>query len=401
MRRALKLLVIGYWLLMGLLPRPVYAQGENELIASGTVIDSDFVRAAQTIQVDGEIKGDAYLAGGLVTVNGKIDGDLFVLGGKVNVNGEVGNSIRIIGGDVNLNGPVGRNVAVVCANCIVTRQATIGGSLLATAANMEISTPSVGRGFRFFGSRLYLDSTVGNEAFVVADQQFLLGPRASVSGDLKYTGNSQVVLEPGATVGGSIAYQKSVQSDSYPRFFGARTVLSTYDKIKPVTEVLGFFVSALVGFVLLGLFPRGFEKVAMAIENRPYASLGWGVIILLMVPVLVVLFSLTIIGIPVAVVLVVLAYIGWLLAQYLTAFFLGRKILLSKFGERRGWALVLGLFLITLLGLVPMIGLVVKLILVMFALGATVLAYKQPVIVEQRALPFEYTSRKRGRPKKS
>ncbi len=70
----------------------------------------------------------------------------------------------------------------------------------------------------------------------------------------------------------------------------------------------------------------------------------------------------------------------------MTAFFIGRKIMLQRFGERRGWALVLGLFLITLLGLIPVLGSLVKFLVVIFALGAALLAYKQPVIIENKSL---------------
>ncbi len=364
----------------------VHAQGD-QFLPTGQIIESDYIRAGNIVQVDGEIKGDAFLAGGLVTVNGKVDGDLFVAGGKVNVNGTVGNSVRVLAGDVTINGPVGRNILLLCGNCSVTRQATISGSLLTAGGNLELAAPKVGKGFRFFGSRLFLNSEVANEAFVVADREFVLGPKASVTGDLKYTGNNEAVLEPGATVGGSISYQKQASDERYPRFFGARTVLSSYEKVKPLTQGLSFLVMALVGFVLLGLFPRSFEKVVRALENRPYAALGWGVIVAIAIPVVVVLFAVTIVGIPVAVVLLLIAYLIWLAAQYLTAFYIGRKILLSRFGERRGWSLVLGLLIIFLLGLIPVLGGLVKMVLVLLALGAMVLAYKQPVIIEHKPLP--------------
>ena len=399
---ALFLLVIGYWSPAspaGGLPIPVHAQG-YELLPSGEVIDADFLRAGNIIQIDGEIKGDVFLAGGLVTVNGKIDGDLFVFGGKVNINGEIGNSVRVLGGDVIVNGPVGKNVLLLCGNCSVTRQTTIGGSLITAGGNLEMAAPRVGRGFRFFGSRLFLNSEIANEAFVVAQQEFLLGPKASVSGNLKYTGNFEAILEPGATVGGNISYQKS-QEENYPRFFGAKTILDSFKKIKPVAEVLGFFVSALIGFVLLGLFPKVFEKVVSAIEKRPYASFGWGILVAISVPVAVLLLATTIVGIPVSLALLILGYLLLISGQYLAAFFLGRKILLLKFGERRGWAIFLGFAIIYFLGLVPVLGGIIKLALVVLSLGAAVLAYKQPVLVEQRPLPFESSSPvkslKRGR----
>ncbi len=396
-------LVIGHCLpWKGSFVKPAYAQ--STLLSSGEVIESDYIRTGDTIQIDGEIKGDAFLIGGVVTVNGKVDGDLFIVAGKANINGEVGNSVRILAGDVTVNSGITRNLLLICGNCVVTKQATIGGSLIAAGGNTEISAGSIGRGFRFLGSRLFLNSAVTNEAFVVADKEFLLGPNASISGNLKYTGNSAAVLELGATVAGNIAYEKQNQDENYPRFFGAKTVLGSYQKVKPLAQFLMFFVSALVGFVLLGLFPRGFEKVVRGIENRPYASLGWGVIVAVAAPVVGVLFALTIVGIPVAAILFIIYYLLFVISQYLAAFFVGRKVLLAKFGERRGWAIVLGLFLFMILDAIPVVGGLVKVILILFALGAAILAYKQPVIIQQRSFDFaqdaRITPRKRGRPAK-
>lgn len=371
-------------LLLLLTPKIAFASEQNEFLATGKVIDSDYIRAAQTIQINGDIHGDAFFAGGVVTVNGKIDGDLFVVGGKVIVNGTVGNSVRIVGGDVTINGPVGRNALLVCGNCSISKEASVFGSLLVAGGNLEVNTPTIGRGFRFFGSRLYLNSIVNNEAYVVADKEFILGPQASISGDLKYTGSRSVIKESGATVGGTIAYQKSTVNEQYPKFFGAGTILNSFEKIRPVTDFAGFVISAVIGFILLGLFAKGFEKGISAIENQPYASLGWGVIAILLVPLVAILFALTIVGIPLSILLLIVGYVVFLAAKYLMAFFIGRRILMSKFGERRGWALVLGLFLFYLLGFIPVLGNLIKLLLTLFGLGAIILSYRHVEIVKDR-----------------
>lgn len=382
MKRLLTLASI-FFLLLPALTKPVLA-ADYELLQAGQTIDSDYIRTAKTIQIDGDINGDAFLAGGIVTVNGRISGDLFILGGKVNINGPVGNSIRVLGGDVTINGSVSRNVLLLCGNCNITNQTAISGSLLVAGANLEVSASKIGRGFRFLGNRLYLNSEINSEAFVVADREFLLGPLASISGNLKYTGNNEVTIEPGATVGGNIAYQKTTIDENYPRFFGARTILSSYQRIKPVVEFASFALMALIGFILLGLFPRIFERTTRALEKQPLASFSWGIITVVMVPVVTFLFAVTIIGLPVSLVLVIISYVVWILAQYLTAFFIGRRILLSRFGERRGWAILLGLAIITVFGLIPIFGVVAKLVLVLFALGGLILSYRQPAIVEPR-----------------
>lgn len=384
----MKKLLISIFLISFLFTKPTYA-AEYELVPAGSVINSDFIRTGNMVQVDGEIKGDAFLTGGVVTINGKIDGDLFVAAGKINVNGQIGDSIRILAGDVTINGPVGRNVLLLCGNCTVTRTASISGSLLTAGGNLDLSAEKIGKGFRFFGSRLYLNSAIDNEAFVVADREFLLGPEASVSGDLKYSGNTEASLQPGATVAGRIAYQKIQKDESYPRFFGARTILNSYEKIKPATELFGFFVSALIAFMALGLFPKFFEKVTNALESRPAASFGWGIIVSIATPLIIVLLALTIIGLPVALLITLALYILYLAATYLAAFFIGRKILLLKFGERRGWAIILGLFIFYILSLIPVIGSLAKLVVVIFALGAIILSVKQPTIIPERKLPYK------------
>lgn len=365
-------------------PFQVWAIGE--LLPAGQVIGSDFLRTGQIVQVDGEIEGDAFLAGGLVTVNGVIHGDLFVLGGKVTVNGRVGNSIRIVGGDVTVNSQIGRNALLVCGNCTVTKQAVIDGSLLATGANMEVGATRVGRGLRFLGHRLYLDSEVAHEAFVVANREFILGPQASISGSLKYSGEREVQKHPHASIAGSVDYQKTLNDGNYPRFFGARQILDFYEEIEPLVDLLGFSVTVLIGFLLLGLFPRVFEKTAMAMENQPTTSLGVGLALALGLPAAIILFAITIVGLPVSAVLFLVGYVCWFFTQYLTAFFVGRKIMLPKFGERRGWAILLGLLLIWLLEAIPFVGQIIKAFLIIFTLGAAVLAYKQPEIVRSSFL---------------
>ncbi len=381
---------------LALLPQPVLANNEYERLPAGAVIESDYIRAAQSIQIDGEIHGDTFLTGGVVTINGKIDGDLFVVGGKVSVNGEVTNSIRVLAGDVTINGPVGRNVLLLCGNCTVTKQAVIGGSFLTAGGNLELSAARIGRGFRFFGSRLYVNSEIANEAFVVVDKQFLLGPLASISGNLKYTGEKQVEMEPGATVGGTIAYQNTSQNENYPGFFGIKPLFDLYQRLQPVVDLFGFVVTLLIGFILLGLFPRGFEKSVVAMQKQPYAALGWGLLTLIALPVVAVLFALTIVGLPVSGVLLLLGYIILLGAKFVAAFFIGRTLLLSRFGERRGWALFVGLLLIYLIGLIPLLGSAVKLFIQLFALGGMILAYRHPVILEpSNPAPIAISKKKR------
>jgi cytoskeletal protein CcmA (bactofilin family) len=372
--------VMIFFLALAFSPVRVFAQSENEFLPSGTEINSDYIRLANVVQIDGEVHGDAFLVGGVVIVNGKIDGDLFVFGGKVTVNGLVGNSIRIIGGDVTINSTVGRNTLLVCGNCLVTKQASISGSLLAAAGNLELSAGAIGKGFRFFGNRLYLNSEIANEAFVVSQQQFVLGPNASISGDLKYTGANQAVLSQGATVSGSITYEKNNPEGDFPRFFGAKSIFDLRDRLTPVVNFGFLIIALLIGFLLMGIFPRWFEKSVQAMEKKPAASFGLGLISIVTVPVVSVLLAVTLVGIPVSIVAILIGYSLYVLAGFIAAFFIGRILLVRFLGERRGWALTVGLVIFYILGFFPYIGQLLRLLVTTYAIGGIVLSYRHPEI---------------------
>ncbi len=373
---------------------PVRAESNSVILSKGTVIESDYLKAGETVLIEGEIKGDAFLAGAVVTVNGPVDGDLFVFGGKVSVNGPVNNNIRIFGGDVSINGPVGRNVLLVGGNLTVNKSATLGGSLIAAGGNLDLSASKLERGFRFFGGRLYLNSSIPNEAFVVADREFLLGPAASIAGNLKYTGKTEVIIDPSATVSGAILYEPKIKEADYPGFFSAKKYLDGFSKLKPFLELISLAVSFIVGFVLLGLFPKVFEKTTVAIESRPYAAFGTGIITFLLIGLVIVLLTVTLVGIPLAFITFLLSLLLTYIARFLIAFFIGRKIMLSKFGERRGWSVVLGLTIYAFLAFIPIFGELIRWLLLTFALGGLVLSYRQPAIYKQKRLPFARKGRR-------
>jgi hypothetical protein len=190
-----------------LFTKPVYAVNETFILSKDEVIDSDYLKAGDNLVINGTIKGDCFLTGGIIDVNGNIEGDLFVLGGKIIINGKIGQSLRIMGGEVDINGEVGRNVAIIGGNVSVNKSATIAGSLLSAAGNLNINSSKIDKGVRFFGARMFLNSFVSKDVFVVTNQELILGSEASIAGSLKYTGNQMAIFEKGATVSGQILYE--------------------------------------------------------------------------------------------------------------------------------------------------------------------------------------------------
>lgn len=359
---------------------PAYASTQTFVLGKNEVIDSDYLKANDSLIINGKVKGDAFLVAGLVDVNGDIDGDLFIFGGKINVNGRIGQSLRVLGGDVSLNGGVGRNVAILGGNVSINKSASVAGSLLSVAGNLSVNSPKIEKGIRFFGARMFLNSFVSKDVFAVANQELILGPEASIAGNLKYTGSKEAVIEKGATVSGRVLFEPETKENGFPSFFQTRRFLDAYSRIKPLVLISDLLVSLFVGYVLINLFPKIFEKVTVAITKEPFASLGWGTIGGLLFLLAIILLTLTIVGIPIAILLGLSFFLISFMAKLFASFFIGRQILVNFVGDRRGWALSLGLVIFYLLNFIPVLGRFIQMVLTLVALGALVLSYRQPTL---------------------
>ena len=103
------------------------------------------------------------------------------------------------------------------------------------------------------------------------------------------------------------------------------------------------------------------------------AMLGWGLIVLIVFPLIGLLLAVTILGIPLAGILFLLYLLGLLVGKYFVSLTLG-KYLFTKYQ----WSLantwqkqfLTGLVLITLLGLLPVLGPIVKLVILIIGMGS-------------------------------
>ena len=86
---------------------------------------------ASTITVNGNISGDAFLAGGTITGNGNVEADLAAAGGTLVFNGITSGDLRAAGGTITLNGAVLGDVLLAGGSLSLTDRAVIGGDLLA------------------------------------------------------------------------------------------------------------------------------------------------------------------------------------------------------------------------------------------------------------------------------
>jgi uncharacterized membrane protein YidH (DUF202 family) len=339
-------------------------QGSTVSIGGDERVADDLYAAGGTITVDGTVTGSVLAAGGNITVNGNVGRDLMVGGGTITVNGRVGGSIRAAGGNINLNGTVAEDVVVLGGTVNIQSGGSIGRDLVISGGTVTVAAP-VERNVMMTAGTVTLQSKVGGDVSGNVDQLRLDG--AAVAGNLDYTSNNEVSLASGAHVDGTTTRHT-------PASRGAAGAGNCF--LGWLRGLIGIFA---LGVIFLLLLPR---VSARAIDNeraQPWASLGIGSVILVVTPIVALIafiVGIFIGGWWIGLLLVPLWILALALGYVASGFLLGRLIF-----AQLGWgkyhdilALLGGLVVLTLVGLIPYIGWLPSLAAIVFGSGALALA---------------------------
>ena len=333
--------------------------GDIVTIASGEVIDSDLYIAGDAIIIDGTINGDLIAAGKTIKVNGPVNGSIIAAGGTININGEVSHAVRIIGETLNINGTIGRDLLAAGEEFSMASTAEIGSDLILGAGTAHIDGLIKG------------NINGGVEHLSIAST-------ASIQGELTYTSENEAIIQSGAQIMGSITHKLPDIKERLA--VGTHRLPDVGKRLAPAigfgfwARVIGFLMTLVVGIIIILLAPKRSKAITESIRTHPWASLGWGAIILIFTPIAALIVCITIIGIPLGFITIILYGIAIYFTQLFVGLFFGQLIIGSsrKVGSRAALvgALVLGLAIFSLLKLIPYLGGIIGLASVLFGLGA-------------------------------
>lgn len=347
-------------------------------VAEDEIIEGNFIKAASIIEINGPVNGDVIAAGTSIIINGPVAGDVIVAGATVRITGSVGGSVRAVGSLVEVSGAVEHNVWIAGDSVLISEEATVGWDVYAAGATADVRSV-VGGNVWLAGASVILDGTVGKDVKLMVgnDGQAVLNSNAKVSGNLDYSASieDQLVLREGAEVLGetSMSEVEMHAEFDFDEAFGAAAVFF---------KVITLFSLLVVGLILVTLLPKLTVRIYDEMIKRPWPSIGWGVVYIIITPIIAVLLMITVIGIPLGLILVPLYFIGIYIAKVSAGFAIGLLILnkIGKDGKYKGsliWPLVLGLAIFVVLSSIPVIGPIVKIIAVLWALGAALTIKKE------------------------
>jgi hypothetical protein len=395
-------------LLLFSLPTAVASEvrgGDIVRIKSDEVINDDLILTGSKVIIDGVVKGDVIAFGQSVAVNGTIEGDLMAGAQVVTVDGEVTDDLRAGAMAIVINGTVGDEVLAGGFSLESGPESKIGGDLLMGGAQALIDGQLAGDINAGLGG-LQIAGQIGGNVEVEVDEP---GPGPSPAVFMASNPNlppmpsvpTGLTIEEGASIAGDVTYHSTapaqineapvagevnfVQQEVQPEeVFNFGSWL--WDQIQRLLRLL------LVGALLLWLAPVFMGEASQTIQQRLWASLGWGVLtpfIFLIVLIVLGLISF-LVGFPTLV-------FGTLVFGYLLVLFYLGAIVVGQFGGR--WLLqrfrpdladniilatLLGVVILWLVTLIPFVA-IIGYLSVLFGAGALWLVGRERVMGKREA----------------
>jgi len=362
--KKLKVLLLSVLVLVPfLLAFPVFAQDKDEtILRRGEVVEGNYYKAGNRVVISGIVNGDVYVAGSNVVVDGTVNGDLLIAGGNVDIRGTVVNDVRVAGGVVEISGNIDGNVSAFGGKVNIIDTGRIGGSLVASTSDLNISGP-IGKTADFTANNAVIANSINGNVNATVNK-LVLTSQAMITGDLVYQSSSEAQIGQGAVISGDTT-RKPVEGIAMrsPQFFGLFAGFAVASKI------ISFISYLIVGVMLLALFPIFTSKTPDIILKKPGLSFLIGLLTIILFPIVFVLLFVTIIGIPLAFILLAVFFILIYLSVIIVSLAIGGRILKTD-GSKGFWSLLLGLIIYHVIGLIPIVGGIFSLIVIIFGLGS-------------------------------
>ena len=141
--------------------------------------------------------------------------------------------------------------------------------------------------------------------------------------------------------------------------------------------VIQFIGMLLLGLLLVWGIPKHLEKARKALDDAFWPSFMWGLLAVVLTPMVAFLLFFSLIGMPIALFLMVLYVLAGIYGMILISLYLGEKIL-KKVTKRHWrsvspyWSIVLGVLIVVLLVNIPFLGLLIKCFLISAGMGGLI-----------------------------
>lgn len=361
-------LMVGLFLVIFIAPAAFALQikaGDRFVLDKGDVINDDLIVAGGDIVINGIINGDLIAAGGNIRVLGDVMGDIIIAGGDVDIRGDVGDDAILVSGNIDISGGIGDNLLGASGTFVMGDESSVGRDAFLSAGIVDIGGDVFGN-LDVRGSDVVIGGSVFGNVSVESDEAPWMRSGANVGGDVNYVSENDIIIEEGASVAGTVSKTVPVvrEVSAVERFGGG---------------LAGFLAIFIVGILLVKMLPVYAKNVSNTLKKSLFISGMWGIVGLIVAPVVAIFLMISVIGLPLGLILFTGYFIGIYIAKVYMSVFLGEYLLSMTGSQSKSLVLMLfiGLLVFEMIGLVPGVGGFVGLLVVIFGFGAILVTKKE------------------------
>jgi cytoskeletal protein CcmA (bactofilin family) len=342
---------------------------DNIFIPEFRVIPDDLFVGGNNIKVDGTIEGDLFTGSRYLVHAGKVRGSLFSAGQNLDILGEVEGSATAMSQNTSVSGMIKRNLINIGSSLNIRHTGKIEGDVIACGNELTVEG-EIGKRLKAKVASVVISGTV-NGNVDVETKNITLMPTAKIKGNFKYKSEKKAKIESGAEITGKTEWVKIKAKEKKKKgFFTTSNVL---------IRSLLLVASIITGLFLILISKRYVQSAEKNVFDSFLKSLGLGFILMICIPIAIVILLITLIGIPIAIICLFAYLVLFYISKIFVGIAVGKKVLTGFAKDKEapmGWALILGLILLTILTNIPYIGWVVYVVVVLTGFGAAILARK-------------------------
>ncbi|MFA5395861.1 MAG: hypothetical protein WC346_07640 [Methanogenium sp.] len=309
-----------------------------------------FVLVVALLLIPTGVSALALYSGDQVTIDQPVFDDVFAAGGVVDVNASV-SSLVAAGGIVNINAPVSGDVIVTGG--VLDVNSAVGGKVVA------------------FGGVVTINASVGTNV-IVSGGAVILGEGATVAQDAMLSGGA--VIHAGQ-VGGNL----TVEADSFDNTGTAGNLYVELEEPSQgsstifwaVFDILLFIGMFALGILFLAIAPKRFLMVEENVRRSALFTTIVGLVAIIFSPLVLILFSITVILLPMGLVGGMLLVIALLFSTLFVSASMGHIIARYLKWDAKEWQMfAVGFVIMNLLYMIPVVGFIILVITTSLGFGA-------------------------------
>lgn len=353
-----------------------FKKGDSVYVPKDEVIEGNLYAVGSNLTIEGKVTGDVICAGQSINITGEVAGDVICAGQSISINGNIGGNLRLAGNAINFNGQVERNGMLIGSSVVTAASSTIGWDLLVLGNIFELNG-NIGRDLYGRSGQVSLAGQIGKNldlnfsASNNNDKPLIIAGTAKIGGQVKYKSIKNAMIDSDAAIKGEVIH-------NFPAAAAKKSNLA--DLAWWWGKLISLFSALVIGLVLISFWREPVIKITDLMLNKTGSAFGWGILALLLTPLIVIVLLITIIGLPLAFILLALWLIALYASKILVGILIGRRLInnyLPKQKDSLILAMIIGILIMYLIFALPIIGLFISLLAMLWGLGGIMLTIKK------------------------